>query len=92
MSAAKCEQPRSHSPARTQLPDVLPPAQLGIPGCQTNCKASRSSSENTGAIAWAELCAAVITQLLLAKIFHFKSSSAVMYAIAQFALSAISIE
>lgn len=40
------EQPHSQSYSWAQLPDVLPPAQLGVPGYQTNCKASR----NTGAV------------------------------------------
>lgn len=67
-------------------------------GAKQTAKLPWEAQKTLGQLAWAELCGAVIKELLLAKIFSFQGSSAtfaqaaVIYAIVLIELSAISIE
>lgn len=89
------EQPHSHSYAWTQLPDVL---GWDSQGAKQTAKLPWEAPKTVGQLAWVELSAALIKELLLAKILSFKASSAafaqaaVIYAIVPIDLSAISIE
>lgn len=86
----------SHIPsyAWTQLPDVL---GWESQGAKQTAKLPWEAPKPLGQLAWIELCAALIKELLLAKIFSFKASSAafaqaaVIFAIVPIDLSDISI-